>query len=66
MPEDYKGQLLEQIEERRRKKEEEKKRKLEQEMLDDMRVHREIEELNHKYQQEVEGVMKLEEKKTVI
>ena len=49
MPEDYKGQLLEQIEERRRKKEEEKKRKLEQEMLDDMRVHREIEELNHKY-----------------
>eukprot|EP00347_Sterkiella_histriomuscorum_P002479 403367992 len=56
--EDYKAQLLEQIEEKRQLKENYKKQKMDDEMKDEMRVKRELEELKIKYQIEV-GIKKI-------
>ncbi|CDW89767.1 UNKNOWN [Stylonychia lemnae] len=56
-PEDYKDQLLQQIEEKRKIKVASKQKKLEDEMKDELRVKRELQELNMKYQIEV-GIIK--------
>ncbi len=52
MPEDYKQELMMQIEEKNRKKEMEKKKRFDEELRDEERVKRELEELNYKYQVE--------------
>lgn len=49
MPEDYKSQLLIQIEEKKKQKENDKKKRLDDEMKDELRVKRELQELNLKY-----------------
>lgn len=49
MPEDYKQELMQQIEEKNRKKEMEKRKRFDEEIRDEERVKRELDELNYKY-----------------
>ena len=50
---DYKTQLVHQMEERRKQRESEKKKKFDDDIKDELRVMRELEELNNKYKQEI-------------
>ena len=49
----YKNELMLQIEEKKKKQDAEKKRKLEEDETEEMRVKKEMDELNKRYQREI-------------
>lgn len=64
MTEEYKSELMHQIEEKKREKEHEKQKKMEEDLKDELRVKWELEEMRRRYEEEV-GLKKKKTQMTI-